>query len=295
MSPTSPIALKEWHDHGATFMYGEQMVFFKMEGEGDALVCIHGFPTASWDWAWLWPDLTRRFQVLALDMMGFGFSEKPRGYTYSILDQADLIEELLEDLAIPSAHLLCHDYGDTVGQELLARANEGRLSFEIGSMCLLNGGLFPEVHRPRYIQKLLLSPVGALVGRLLSEQKFHKSFSEIFGEDTQPGLEELKAFWALIAHNEGQRIMHELIRYIPERVQYRDRWVGSLQDTSIPLRFINGLEDPVSGRHMVKRFAELIPDSDIVPLEGIGHYPQVEAPGATLNAFLTFIHALKSA
>ena len=54
-------------------------------------------------------------------MIGFGWSDKPRNYAYSIMDQADLHEGLLSDLGVRKALVLAHDYGDTVAQELLAR------------------------------------------------------------------------------------------------------------------------------------------------------------------------------
>jgi pimeloyl-ACP methyl ester carboxylesterase len=65
--------------------------------------------------------------------------------------------------------------------------------------------------------------------------------------------------------------------------------VGALQQARVPLRFINGPEDPVSGRHMAERYRELVPNPDVVLLEGIGHYPQLEAPEAVLAAFLAFV------
>jgi pimeloyl-ACP methyl ester carboxylesterase len=56
----------------------------------------------------------------------------------------------------------------------------------------------------------------------------------------------------------------------------------------VPLRFIVGLDDPVSGAHVAARYRELIPDPDIVELAGIGHYPQVEAPEEMLAAVRQF-------
>jgi pimeloyl-ACP methyl ester carboxylesterase len=85
------------------------------------LVLIHGFPTASWDWVLLWDDLCRDYTVAALDMIGFGYSDKPVRYAYSILDQADLHDAFFAHLEIRACHLFVHDYGDTVAQELLAR------------------------------------------------------------------------------------------------------------------------------------------------------------------------------
>ena len=61
---------------------------------------------------------------IAADFLGFGFSDKPRNYPYSILDQADLLEALLREKGITHVHIISHDYGDTVAQELLARFQE---------------------------------------------------------------------------------------------------------------------------------------------------------------------------
>jgi pimeloyl-ACP methyl ester carboxylesterase len=241
----------------------------------------------------VWPQLLRRFRVIAPDLIGFGFSAKPRRYDYSILDQADLVETLLSGLGVDRLHVLAHDYGDSVAQELLARFEGRREAGEPGprlrSVCFLNGGLFPEVHRARRVQKWLLTPLGPLLGRLTNERAFGRSFSAVFGPRTRPTPEELRSFWTLVSRGDGARIAHRLIRYIPERVALRERWVGAMQRTSLPLRLIDGPEDPVSGAHMAERYRELIPAPDVVLLDGIGHYPQLEAPRALADAFLAFV------
>jgi len=279
--------VQAWRDAGREMQYRDHRVFYRDEGVGSPLLLLHGFPTSSFDWRPIWNELIQRHRVIAPDFLGYGLSDKPRDHEYSILDQADLVEALLRELGIERCGILAHDYGDTVAQELLARFLE--IGASQGSRytycCLLNGGLFPEVHRPRLIQKLLLSPLGFLVARLVNERSFRKSFSAIFGPQTQPGERELAEFWELIEREGGARIYHKLIRYIPERKRFRQRWVGALQNAGIPLRFINGLEDPVSGRHMVQRYRELIPRADVVELPGIGHYPQTEAPQLALEAF----------
>jgi pimeloyl-ACP methyl ester carboxylesterase len=58
----------------------------------------------------------------------------------------------------------------------------------------------------------------------------------------------------------------------------------------MPLRFINGAADPLSGAHMVERYEELIPEPDTVLLPGIGHYPHTESPGQVLRHYLDFRH-----
>jgi pimeloyl-ACP methyl ester carboxylesterase len=283
------MTLDEWQQAGRYFEHNGHRLFYREHGRGaKALVLIHGFPTASWDWAALWPALCEKFShVVALDMLGFGFSTKPDQHRYSLIEQADLHAALLARLGVDRVHILAHDYGVSVAQELLARQIEGR-DPSLLSVTLLNGGLFPETHRPTAMQKLLLSPLGPVAARLGNEAGFNSSFSTVFGPNTQPKPEELKDFWRLIKHNRGHRQMHRLIRYIEERREHRERWVGALQKAAVPIRLINGPEDPVSGAHMVARYRELVPNPDVVSLPGIGHYPQVEAPQQVLQAFLEF-------
>ncbi|WP_280405386.1 alpha/beta fold hydrolase [Nocardia brasiliensis] len=289
-----------WRANGRRFTHRGHQIFYRDGGSGTdgTLLCIHGFPTASWDWHRLWPGLCERFtRVLAPDMIGFGWSAKPLNYTYTIADQADLHEALLREQGIDRFHILAHDYGDTVTQELLARAAERRAagdeSLVIASVCLLNGGLFPETHRARPAQRLLAGPLGPLAGVFGTERVFTASLAAVFGPDTRPSEEEMNQFWLLWCSRHGKRNGHKLIRYMGERRKYRERWVGALRDTQVPIRLIDGLRDPVSGAHMVRRYRELIPDPDIVELQ-VGHYPQLEAPTETLNAFLDFhTHATK--
>jgi len=292
MTPT----FESWRASGRSFSHRGHAIFWQAGGSGEderTLLCIHGFPTASWDWHALWPELCRNFdRVIAPDMIGFGWSAKPRRYRYSIFDQADLHEALLRAEGISRYHILAHDYGDTVAQELLARHQERRAagddSLVLQSVCLLNGGLFPEAHRAARVQKLLLTPLGPLLGAVMNERSFARSFAAVFGRETRPDAAELHQFWQLLAHQHGNRITHKLIRYIPERRANRERWVGALQAGSVPMRVIDGAVDPISGAHMVERYRELVPDPDTVLLPGIGHYPQVEDPQGTLRAFLAF-------
>ena len=284
------MTIQEWKEQGAFFQYKTHSIFYRDEGKGDPLLLIHGFPTASWDWWKIWPTLTQHYRVIALDMIGFGFSDKPSAYQYSILDQANIHEALLKQLDIDVCHILAHDYGDTVAQELLARFNDKALSFDITSVCLLNGGLFPETHKPKLIQKLLISPVGFIFGALTSKKRLKANFDAIFGKDTPPSNQEIDEFWSLIIHNKGKSVMHKLIRYMAERRQHRSRWVGALQQSSIPLKLINGGSDPISGIHMAHRYRELVPNPDVAALPEIGHYPQTEAPELVLKNYLPFVN-----
>jgi pimeloyl-ACP methyl ester carboxylesterase len=298
-APVRPPNLARWRAGGGYFCFQGHDIFYRDSGlrpDGATLLLLHGFPTASFDWHFIWEPLTKRFRVVTADMLGFGFSAKPTTARYSIFTQADLFEALADRLGIRDAHLLAHDYGDTVAQELLARLGDARstesVRLRVRSACLLNGGLFPEAHRALLIQKLLASPVGPLIARLQTRRGFDRRFAGIFGADTRPTPGELADYWELVTTGGGQRLFPKLIGYIAERRQNRERWVGALRSSPLPIRFINGPEDPISGAHMAARYRELIPNPDVIELPGIGHYPQHEAPHQVLGAFFAFHDAM---
>lgn len=285
-----PAALRAWHDAGRYFAYKGHSIYTRVDGPAGApaLLLIHGFPTASWDWSALWPALAQRYRVYTLDLIGFGFSAKPLHYDYRIADQADLCEAFLRSESVSDYHVLAHDYGDTVAQELLARQGASHAGPRLHSVALLNGGLFPEVHRPLFTQKLLASLAGPLVARLTSRRAFEYSLRAIFGAGTPPSATLLDGFWELLQEHEGARVLPRLIRYMDERRLQRARWVGALVTAAVPLKLINGEADPISGEHMVARYRELVPYPDVTALPTIGHYPQCEAPRAVLDAYFDF-------
>ena len=162
--------LERWKSAGQYFDYLGFDVFYRTEGSGPTLLLIHGYPFNSWDWAPLWDRLTDRFTVIAPDMLGMGFSDKPAKYEYTVHDHADMHEALLSDLGVGSAHILAHDLGDSVGQEMLARHEFGQQAYgalRIESITWLNGGLFNETYTPRLMQKALSrTPLGDILSPL---------------------------------------------------------------------------------------------------------------------------------
>lgn len=241
-------------------------------------------------------------RIITLDLLGYGFSDKPRSPSenYSIMTEADVTEGLLQHLAIEQVHILAHDIGDTVAQELLARFN-GRaahgsagvrnpFSPNISSICFLNGGLFPEQHRPSTTQKLLNNDViGSILSSVSSYSMFARSLTPVFGPKTQPSSTFLRDTYASLQFNGGKLILPRLLKYMAERRANRDRWVGALVNSRCKIGLINGPADPISGIHAAERYRELVPKPWVYMLEDqIGHYPHVEAPQAVLQGYREF-------
>ena len=281
------LSIDAWQAQGKFFSFEGHKIFYRDSGDSSkpVLLLLHGFPTSSWDWRELWSGLSKEFRVICYDFIGFGLSDKPDIPRYLIHTQADIAERLLESLGVVGYNIMAHDYGDTVAQELLARELESERGL-VQSCVLLNGGLFPETHKPLFMQKLLLGPLGPVIARLASFRKFVSSFDEICIQKLT--VADLRTHWDLLTRENGRKVMPRLIRYMDQRIRFRERWVGALVSTKVPLRLINGLDDPISGGHMADRYQELVPNADIVGLQTIGHYPQNEYPSAVLDAALEF-------
>ena len=282
--------LNDWQTSGKYFDCERHRIFYRFhEPSDEATILLHGFPSSSFDYHKIWDALAARFSVLTFDLIGYGFSDKPVDFDYTTFAQTDTLQNLVEHLGIEKLHILAHDYGNTITQELLARVAENRLSFTIETICMMNGALFPETHRPILAQKILLSPIGFMFGKLINDVIFKKSLASVFGAKTQPTAGELEDFARLFKFNDGKKIAHKLIRYMTERAKYRTRWVGALEQMTQPFRMINGSADQVSGAHLVKRFREVVPNqTDLIELAGIGHFPHFEVPETVLEKFFEF-------
>ena len=252
------------------------------------ILFIHGFPSASWDWHQQWAALSADYHLVAMDMLGFGLSDKPAPYSYTLVEQAKFYLALLQHLNITQCHILAHDYGDSVAQELLHLMETAQTPIQLNSVTFLNGGLFSESHRPLLTQKLLKSFLGPVLVKWLKQSSLARSFRRIFGPDTQPTKAEIDTLWQLLIINNGVKAMPYLLQYIDERKQRRQDWLKAMQSTQVPMLFINGHHDPISGEHMRLRWQQLLPHAPTYSLP-VGHYPQIESPQRVTEAFTDFI------
>jgi pimeloyl-ACP methyl ester carboxylesterase len=281
--------LNSWKQAGQYFNYQGNKVFYVDEGVGKPIVLLHGYPTAGYDWVHIWNGLKDNNRLIAPDFIGFGFSDKPKSLNYSIHLQTNMVEALLAKLGVNEFHLVVHDYAVSVAQELISRQIDNTAGYKIHSVCLLNGGLIPKLHRPVLMQKLLLSPIGPLLGMLFNEQRFAKSFGQVFAPDKKPDAKAMHDFWELIKFNNGQAIIHKLLHYIADRRANQSRWVNAIINPPMPVRLINGSLDPVSGKHLADGYRAIVKNPNIIELPSTGHYPQVESPAEVLLAIKEWV------
>src|SRR5574341_1391845 len=85
-------------------------IFVYERGAGPTIIFLHGFPTSCHDWRAVIDHLSGGFECLAFDFPGYGLSDKPAAYSYSLFQQTDVVEALATGpLDITSAHVVSHD------------------------------------------------------------------------------------------------------------------------------------------------------------------------------------------
>jgi pimeloyl-ACP methyl ester carboxylesterase len=261
-------------------------VFVRRMGAGPAMTMLHGFPSSSHDWAKVAPALAEHRSLLLADFLGFGASEKPTDHDYSIHEQADLVEALWVREGIARTVVVAHDYAVSVTQELLARRAEGALDVDLAAVHLLNGGLYPDLHRPQPVQTALLDPEqGPLISANLTEELLVAGLRPTFADGFDAAADSAD-IWRATSRDGGERIAHRLIRYIDDRRANERRWVTALETTDVPLAFVWGMLDPISGAHMAERIRERLPGVPFLALDDVAHWPPLEAPERVAAALL---------
>jgi pimeloyl-ACP methyl ester carboxylesterase len=250
------------------------------------MTLLHGFPSSSHDYAKICPALAERYSLLLPDFLGFGASDKPPEHPYSIGEQADLVQELWEGEGIEATTVVAHDYAVSVAQELLARRAEGELDTDLKAVVFMNGGLYPNLHRPQPVQTALLDPEqGPKISAMMNEAAMVAGLKPTFA----PGYDfehDAREIWRSVERDDGYRNSHLLIRYIIDRRDNEQRWVQAHERTDVPVTFVWGMLDPVSGAHMAARIRERLPDAPFTELEHVGHWPPLEAPDRVAAAIL---------
>jgi pimeloyl-ACP methyl ester carboxylesterase len=272
--------VQAWRAGGELVEVGRRRLFVRhFDGAGPPLLFLHGYPSSSYDWQ---PacELLRGRRMTTFDFLGFGLSDKPRDHTYSLHAHANDVESIAKANGGEPVVLVAHDMGTSVATELLARDIEGRLPFRLAAVLLFNGSMVIERASLTVSQKLLRSPLGPLAARLSNQRAFRAQFARLFSQLHPLTAQQAADQWCLLTHNGGHRILDRLTFYLHERVTYASRWHGALGDWPGPLELAWAGRDPVCTEAVLQAVLELRPGAGLTRLPALGHYPQLEEPGA---------------
>jgi pimeloyl-ACP methyl ester carboxylesterase len=257
---------------------------------------VHGFPTSSIDWFEVADRLSTRYRVCMLDFPGFGFSDKPRGWGYSLQRDAELLDHYLaEVVGARSVVMVAHDRGDSVALIHAANAADGRARVALEHLVLSNANIFLPLSNLTDAQRLMLhSP--ELLARLTPDVLATGMGAITFTPPRTPKDPEVQALDATFAHADGVAVLHETIQYLVERSVDEERWLRSLAGTPLPTTVIWGLYDTVSpirvATHVWHQHLMFKPGRNALYLiPGANHYLQNDRPDAFVQ---TLQHALES-
>jgi pimeloyl-ACP methyl ester carboxylesterase len=263
---------------------------------------LHGFPSSSYDYSKVWnlflaerDELKVKIKsITAFDFIGYGFSDKPFNYDYSIFDMADQVDRLLMHLNLNEVTIIAHDMSDSTAQELLRRQNSGSINhFKITKCILMNGGIMTSIYEPILSQYILRTKFinYPFAKYMFKFQIFKHSFKRIFGKFNAPSEQDLYDFFIAIKYKEGNLVLPQTIGYMADREEYGNTWYTALNDTNVPTIFIYGPADPINpNTKFPQKFKVELPNIQLNVLHDlVGHYPQFEDPFTVYTLIKNFI------
>ncbi|GAC1411090.1 MAG: alpha/beta hydrolase [Actinomycetota bacterium] len=274
-----PEPVCRWRDAGRFVEIDGRNIFVIEAGHsGPHVMILHGFPSSSYEWHSVVQTLALNARVVLFDFPGYGLSDKPLDPRVTLFEIAGCAERVAEMHGIEHVTLIAHDVGDTVAAEMLSRHNAGRLGFSIDRTVLCNGSIFIDMAELSPGQRLLLQLPDEPLASPLPLDGFRDGIAATFSPDHPASDEAIDAMITLIAHNDGDRTLPRLIRYIEERRRYQQRWTDALVQYTNPLTLVWGEQDPIALVAMTDRLRALRPSTEIVTWSDVSHWPATEVP-----------------
>jgi pimeloyl-ACP methyl ester carboxylesterase len=252
-------------------------------GTGDPVVLLHGWPTSSFLWRNVMGPMAQHNQVIALDLPGFGKSDKPEAASYSFRFHERVFEGFLDTLGIGATSLVVHDLGGPVGLYWACHHRD-----RLQRLALLNTIVYPEMSyavvafvaacRIPGVRALLASPWG-----LRRAMRFGVSDPARLSEEAIRGVlepfENWDARYALLKAGYGlnPKGFRDIARLLPS--------------LDVPVRIIYGERDRIlpDVAETMRRVVGDLPQAEVTALPGCGHFLQEERPdeiGRLLADFL---------
>jgi pimeloyl-ACP methyl ester carboxylesterase len=303
--PTPTFRADAWRARGGHFSWSPAhedaapvQIFHVELGDERApvLSLVHGFPTCSVDWFEVAERLSLRYRVCLIDFPGYGFSDKPQGWGYTLRRDAELLDHYLaEVVGAKSAIMVGHDRGDSVALIHAANAAEGRARVGLEHLVLCNANIFLPLSNLTDAQRLMLHNP-ELLAQLTPELLAAGMGAATFTPPRGPDHPDVRALAATFAHDDGVGVLHETVQYLVERSIDEEAWLRSLAATELPTTVIWGVYDAISpirvATHTWHQHLMFKPGRNaFYLLPGANHYLQNDRPEAFAEVIL---HALDS-
>jgi pimeloyl-ACP methyl ester carboxylesterase len=286
---------RAWLESGRYAEAEGMRVFTYEKGRDDeprAVLLLHGFPTSCYDWQGVIGMLSPPYRCVTFDFIGFGLSDKPEAWSYSLFQQADVAQAIAEATGIREAHLVSHDMGTSVHTELLAREQEGRLPFRVLSSTFLNGSMLQEMATITPIQKLLGSNETLAQAIEICNNmgaNYVDGLKAVMKKPECISNTDALVITELMTYNDGNRRIPAASLYMRERYIHRERWIGALRATTHPAQLVWADGDPVANVEMGRALRDLLPRAEYHELRGLGHFLLMEDAGAVADLIRAFV------
>ncbi len=260
---------------------------YRMEGHGPALLLLHGIAGSSRTWRDVIPQLTDRFTVIAPDLMGHGQSDKPVG-DYSLGAFASGIRDLLDVLDIDRATVVGQSFGGGVAMQFAYQHPE-----QCERLVLIDsGGLGREVN---WMLRFMTLPGSEYVMPVIFPGFVRdwgdSLFRMINDRGIRPGrLAEMWSAYASLAEAENRQAFARTIKSVIDPGGQTVSAIDRLYLASpMPTLIVWGDRDDIIPVSHAYAAHDAMPGSRLVIIEGVGHFPQIEAPEQFVRALVDFI------
>ena len=291
-----PEDLQIWRDEGRFEEVDGHNIFVHASGTakipGHGVLLIHGFPGSSIDWKHVIPRVALHTRVVVSDFLGLGQSDKPTDGTfethYSLFQKADRMIEIARREGLKEVVLVIHDMGQTVGAEIMARHEEGKLPFKIKHAIILNGSTLVDMVHFVPEQVAMLEAPDELSKESLSPETMEHFMAQdgLFSKEHAPCKALLDVMVAQICAKNGDRLLTRLNRYQLERKANLQRWRDGLTKLSAPTSVYWGEQDINAKVEMAYKMKELNPDIDLHIWKDCAHWPPIEVPERLAKAIV---------
>ncbi len=267
-------------------LHGDRIAY-RDEGKGPALLLIHGMAGSSDTWQAMIPRLSKKYRVIAPDLLGHGKSAKPRG-DYSLGAFAVWLRDLLDELGVHRATVIGQSLGGGIAMQFAYQHREycDRLVL-IGS-----GGLGPDLSP---LLRILSAPGAELVLPVVAPQPVLNLGNKLGSWLSSAGIQAPRAsqMWRAYSSLSEAEARQAFLRTLRSVVDHRGQAVSALNKlhltADLPTLLIWGDHDniiPVSHAYAAH---EALPGSRLEVLNGVGHFPHAEAPTAVAEILENFI------
>ena len=284
--------IEEWKAKGKyEDVYGHAVFNIHHQTDKPTIAFLHGYPSASYDYHKVLPSVENDFSYIIHDQLGFGLSDKPEHYSYSLIEQAEIAIELWKQVGIKEIHLVSHDYGTTVANEIILRKLQGFEPVKIKTVTFCNGSMHIELAHLKLIQKLLKHPtIGKYIVPFMNKRTFTKTMQDIWFDKKLCNADEMSVLYDMLRVNGSHNTLHKISQYNNERVKYWHRWIPALSKLDIPTHILWAQQDPIAVKAIAEQLHKEIPNAFYTKIDNCGHYPMLEQPQIWVQHVMKFIN-----